>query len=301
MNRYFKMILGAGLACSLAACNQKAEFTTDSFVAFDATSLSVDENVGTLEIPVYAYTKDGDHTFPRGESANTTVTFEVVDGTAKNGVDFTVEPANGVLTFDGSSAGAIKVNVVNHEGVYTGNLDFSVRITGASDGYTLGGAREASVRINDLDPDPSGGSVEDIYGTYNATAEFAGTPLSWTLNIEPVGSDRYVIKVDVMVPLFVGYEGSGDVEGVISDDLSTISFHLPQESLLYPEDPDDPFVFVEYVGDFKINTQETDVIFTQESAGVFTSEQGIAAAALKAMSLYNGGGFDPGTLTLTKQ
>ena len=156
MNRYFKMILGAGLACSLAACNQKAEFTTDSFVAFDATSLSVDENVGTLEIPVYAYTKDGDHTFPRGESANTTVTFEVVDGTAKNGVDFTVEPANGVLTFDGSSAGAIKVNVVNHEGVYTGNLDFSVRITGASDGYTLGGAREASVRINDLDPDPSG-------------------------------------------------------------------------------------------------------------------------------------------------
>lgn len=295
------MILGAGLACSLAACNQKAEFTTDSFVAFDATSLSVDENVGTLEIPVYAYTKDGDYAFPRGESANTTVTFEVVDGTAKNGVDFTFEPANGVLTFDGSSAGAIKVNVVNHEGDYTGNLDFSVRITGASDGYTLGGAREASVRIKDLDPDPSGGTVEDIYGTYNATAEFAGEPLSWTLNITPVGADPNVIKVDVMVPLFTGYEGYGDVEGVISDDLSTITFTLPQESNLYTEDEDDPLVFVEYMGDFKINTNEVDVVFTQESAGVFTSEQGICAAALKAMSLYNGGGFDPGTITLTKK
>lgn len=301
MNRYFKILLGAGLACSLAACNQKAEYTTYSFVSFDATSLSVDEDAGILEIPVYAYTKDGDLAFPRGESANTTVTFEVVDGTAKNGVDFTVEPANGVLTFDGSSAGAIKVNVVNHEGVHTGNLDFSVRITGASDGYTLGGAREASVRINDLDPDPSGGTVEDIYGTYTATAEFDGDPLSWTLNISPVGTDPYVIKVDVMVPLFEGYEGNGDVEGVVSDDLSTITFHLPQESLLYPEDPDDPFVFVEYVGDFKVNTGEADVVFTQESAGVFTSEQGIVAVPLEAMALYVGGGFDPGTITLTKQ
>ena len=125
--------------------------------------------------------------------------------------------------------------------------------------------------------------------------------MSWTLNISPVGTDPYVIKVDVMVPLFEGYEGYGDVEGVVSDDLSTITFHLPQESNLYPEDPDDPFVFVEYVGDFKVNTGEADVVFTQEAAGVFTSEQGIVAAALKAMSLYNGGGFDPGTITLTKQ
>ena len=70
---------------------------------------------------------------------------------------------------------------------------------------------------------------------------------------------------------------------------------------LITEDEDDPLVFVEYMGDFRINTNEVDVVFTQESAGVFTSEQGICAAALKAMSLYNGGGFDPGTITLTKK
>ena len=300
MNRYFKMILGAGLACSLAACNQKAEFTTDSFVAFDATSLSVDENVGTLEIPVYAYTKDGDHTFPRGESANTTVTFEVVDGTAKNGVDFTFEPANGVLTFDGSSAGAIKVNVVNHEGVYTGNLDFSVRITGASDGYTLGGAREASVRIKDLDPDPSGLTIDDLYGTYSATAESMGAPVTWTFNISPVGADPYTVILDVMVPFLADYVGYVDIEGVISEDLSTITFHVPQETdLLY--DDGDPFVYCEYMGNMQLTTREGDIVFTQESAGVFTSEQGICAVPLVAMAAYNGSLLDPGTITFTKQ
>ena len=288
MNRYFKMILGAGLACSLAACNQKADFTTDSFVAFDATSLSVDENVGTLEIPVYAYTKDGDHTFPRGESANTTVTFEVVDGTAKNGVDFTVEPANGVLTFDGSSAGAIKVNV------------FSVRITGASDGYTLGGAREASVRINDLDPDPSGLTIDDLYGTYSATAESMGAPVTWTFNISPVGADPYTVILDVMVPFLADYVGYVDIEGVISEDLSTITFHVPQETdLLY--DDGDPFVYCEYMGDMKLSTREADIVFTAESAGVFTSEQGICAVPLVAMAAYNGSLLDPGTITFTKQ
>lgn len=300
MNRYFKMILGAGLACSLAACNQKADYTSCSFVAFDATSLSVDENVGTLEIPVYAYTKDGDYAFPRGESANTTVTFEVVDGTAKNGVDFTVEPANGVLTFDGSSAGAIKVNVVNHEGVYTGNLDFSLRITGASDGYTLGGAREASVRIKDLDPDPSGLTIDDLYGTYSATAESMGAPVTWTFNISPVGADPYTVILDVMVPFLADYVGYVDIEGVISEDLSTITFHVPQETnLLY--DDGDPFVYCEYMGNMQLSTREADIVFTAESAGVFTSEQGICAVPLVAMAAYNGSLLDPGTITFTKQ
>ena len=51
----------------------------------------------------------------------------------------------------------------------------------------------------------------------------------------------------------------------------------------------------------KLSTREADIVFTVESAGVFTSEQGICAVPLVAMAAYNGSLLDPGTITFTKQ
>lgn len=295
MNRYFKMILGAGLVLGLASCNQKAEFYTESFVSFDNTSIIVDEDAGTLNIPVYAYTKDGDFAFPRGDNANLTVTFEVVDGTAKKDVDFSVEPANGLLTFDGTSAASIKINVTDNSGVRTGDKNFIVRITGASGEYTLGGAREASVTIKDIDH-----PLASILGTYSASGVCYGTPYNWTVTLSPDESDESVVWVDAMTPFAVDYAGAMDVYGVVSKDLKTISFPAPQEtSLLY--DDDDPFVFCEYMGDLTISSAETNIVMTSDNNGGYTTDQGVIFIPLKAMSAYMGAFVDPETMKWTKQ
>ncbi len=291
LNRIFA---GAGVLAVLAACSQKAEFATSSFVSFDATSAEVAENAASLEIPVYAYAKNGELAFPRSESANTSITFEVVDGTAKNGTDFTVEPANGVLAFDGSSQSNITVKPVAHTGVRTGDLNFTIRIVGASDGYTLGGAREISVNIKDQDH-----PLANILGSYTATGDCMGTPMSWTLNLIADDEDESIVWVDAMVPFATSYLGYMDVYGVVSADLKTITFTTLQEtSLLYAEG--DPFVFLLYLGNLSLSGKESQVVFTQEEEGVFTTEEGVCFVPLGAMAAYNGALIEPGTMTWKK-
>ncbi len=294
MKKLSKILLGAGIVASLAACDRKAEFTTSSFVAFNASSAEVAEDAGSLQIPVYAYAKNGDYAFPRSESASTSVTFEIVDGTAVNGTDFTVEPANGVLTFSGSSEGSITVKPVDHDGERTGDLSFTIRLTGASDGFTLSGARELTVNIKDQDH-----PLSSILGTWNVSGSCVGTPMSWTATFSMDETDESIVWVDGMVPFVVNYAGYTSVYGVVSEDLSTITFQAPQEtSLLYAEG--DPFMFAEYMGNLKVNKEEATIVFTSDGQGGFTSEQGVCFVPFEAMSAYNGALIEPGTIHFTK-
>lgn len=221
MKKLSKILLGAGIVASLAACDRKAEFTTSSFVAFDATSVEVAEDAGSLQIPVYAYAKNGDYAFPRSESASTSVTFEIVDGTAVNGTDFTVEPANGVLTFSGSSEGSITVTPINHAGVRTGDLSFTIRITGASDGFTLGGARELTVNIKDQDH-----PLASILGTYLAESvpDYAqGYYFDITTTVAPVDGTSDQVTLSNLFPYLASAGFTHTVVGVVSEDLTTIT------------------------------------------------------------------------------
>lgn len=295
MNRYAKILMGAGLLISLAACNKRIDYETESFVVFTGSSAEVAENAGSLEIPVYAYAKNGDLAFPRTESVNTTVTFETVDGTARNGVDYTIEPASGVLTFNGSSEGSIKINVIDHPGERTGDLTFTLRLVSASDGFTLGGAHEMTVTIQDQDH-----PLASILGTYNATGVCLGSQMSWTATFTMDENDESIVWVDGMVPFVESYPGSASIYGVVSEDLSTITFHAPQETyLLYAEG--DPFVFCLYLGDLSLSTDETDIVFTSDGQGGFTSEQGVCFVPLGAMAAYNGALIEPGTIHFSKR
>ena len=100
--KYLAKICLAGLAfLSLAACSHVAQYTSEDFVAFRSSSFSANESAGSIKIPVIAYPQNG--------NPNTSVSFKVVEKTAKSGTDFTVEPASGVLNFTGAYCNYFRV------------------------------------------------------------------------------------------------------------------------------------------------------------------------------------------------
>lgn len=221
MNKlYFKIFAAAGVLFSLVACNHKAEYKTESFVAFGSSTVSVSEDAGSIEIPVYAYAKNGDYAFPRADAAKTTVTFEVVPGTAVEGKNYTIEPANGVLTFDGTtSEQKIVVKVVDHDGVIDPAVNFSIRITSASDGFTLGGLREVRVDIQDAD-----NPLAYLYGTYVAkgVADYRGTTKDITLTVSAVDGSMTEVQISGFVPGIDQLKPAA-LTGVVAGELLTIA------------------------------------------------------------------------------
>ena len=296
MKKLSKILLGAGIVASLAACDRKAEFTTSSFVAFNASSAEVAEDAGSLQIPVYAYAKNGDYAFPRSESASTSVTFEVVDGTAVNGTDFTVEPANGVLTFNGSSEGSITVTPVNHAGVRTGDLSFTIRLTGASDGYTLGGSRETTVTIRDLDH-----PLASILGSYTATGtdQMLGQG-SWTVTLSADESDESIVWVTGVNPLAASNNVSVPGTVTTADDGSfTITMPYGYDTGVQANAGTLVFCSCDYSGGYFVD-EEGQAVLTQTSTSPVTFYTEDSFGLYDRTYVYNGGFVLPGGVTWVK-
>lgn len=143
MKRLINILLTTACAAALFSCTHKYAFKSASYVIMEGTTFSVKENVGTVRIPVSAYNCDG---------LNGSVYFKVNDGTAVQGSDFTVEPASGVLNFTGNGTQYIDITIIEHAGVLTGNLKFSVELSNISGDITeIGGVYAASVEIQDND------------------------------------------------------------------------------------------------------------------------------------------------------
>lgn len=223
MNRSFvKIFVAAGLLFGLVACNQKAEFTTSAFVAFGSSSVNVSEEVGSIEIPVYAYAKDGDYAFPRGDKANTTVTFQVVPGSAVENENYTFEPQNGVLNISDTSATSIKINVIDHDGEINNTADFKIRILSATNGYTLGGIRETTVTIQDAD-----NPLAFLYGTYTASTPvldvMSGSSTTLVLTLSPVDDSNSEVLISGMSPTGDSVLGLDPVLGTVSGNIITVN------------------------------------------------------------------------------
>lgn len=220
MNKIIRIIAVSAAIISLASCSQKAEFQTSPFVRLNSSSLSVKEDVGSVQIPVYAYNDDW-LGFPR-KYANTSVNFDVVDMTAKKGVNYTVEPSNGVLTFDNSGVANITVNITNLVGEFTSDLKFKVVLTGASDGFTLGGLRENTVTIKDNDH-----PLAAILGTYtaNVTDTWGDSYVIRTV-VEPVDGSFTEVTMSDLCPWIITQGYTDKVHGVVSDDMSRITVEV---------------------------------------------------------------------------
>ena len=143
MKRFINILLTTACAAVLFSCTHEYAFKSNSYVMLGETSFSVKEDVGKVYIPVSAY---------NSKTYQGSVFFKVNNGTAIEGSDFTVEPANGVLTFDGNGTESIVISVIEHPGVLTGTLKFSLELTGVTGDITdIGGVYSATVEIKDND------------------------------------------------------------------------------------------------------------------------------------------------------
>lgn len=180
---FLAAMVAAGAAVS---CVRTDDFQTTSFAAFNSGSGSCSEDAGTVSIPVTIY--------PNGGNGSTEVSFTVTDGTAKQGANFTVTPANGILTFaEGETVKNITLNVVNREGIFDGNLKFTVTLTGATNDFVVSGVTSYEFTIADLDH-----PLSAILGTWTGKAtDYWGSTYSFNWQIEAVEDDATYTKVTV--------------------------------------------------------------------------------------------------------
>ncbi len=164
MKRFINILLTTACAAVLFSCTHEYAFKTTSYVIMEQTTFTVKEDVGTILIPVSSYNSN---------SLNGSVYFKVIDDTAVQGTDYTVEPESGVLTFSGNSTEYIKISVIEHAGELTGALKFSVELTSTSGDITdLGGISACQVEIQDNDVVVDWDFVE---GVWKATDDGSST------------------------------------------------------------------------------------------------------------------------------
>lgn len=274
--KYLAKICLAGLAfLSLAACSHVAQYKGEDFVAFRSSSFSSKESAGSFKIPVIAYPQNG--------NPNTSVSFKIVENTAKSGTDFTIEPATGVLNFTGDSLQYITVNVVDHDGVYTGDLTFNLQIESATNNYTFTHYNTVSVKIVDEDH-----PLLDLFGTYTmGGVVLSEAPAyqndSWDMEMGPYDGDVTRVWMDVVVPIcsskyYGSYFKRGKVKvyGVVSKDKTQISIPVPQKTPAHPDDlfsgftADDLFWLYKWDDDAGVFiTEPGNLVFTKQADGSF--------------------------------
>lgn len=281
MKNLFKIITSATVLAALFSCsglNETPVFEDSmTFVAFDKTSVTVDENAGTVSIPVTIASID-----PKA----VTVAYTVTDGTAKAGVNFNLKDPSAVLVFDGQTRTMnLELAIVDLTGEYTGDLSFSLSLV-APGNMKLGANSTCAVKISDLDH-----PLADILGTYTVTAEdFAQGAVNWTMTLSKDPSDVNVVWIDYVCPLAM--QGSMAVYANVSEDHKTISIPCGQET-------EDGLTFVEYTydnGHYAGSSGSVDMVST--TPGVFTTTQGIGM--IEGNSLYAGGVIIQGTTVWTK-
>lgn len=213
----FSIVLAGAL---IASCNIN-EYPTfddnDSFAAFTTASMTISEDGGTLNIPVHVTSLNG---------VATTVSYEFVNGSAVQGVDFEDASGNGTISFSaGEYEKYISVKILPHLGEFTGDRSFSVKFKSAGD-VKMGASSTCSVTINDIDH-----PLSAILGTYTAAGEsyFSG-PDTWTMTLIKDPTDVSKIWID---NIFGDASWAGDdmlFYGIVNEDMTNIAIPLGQES-----------------------------------------------------------------------
>ena len=215
MKTTYRILSCVVLLAAAVSCSHKADFTTYPFVCFNSgnASYAVNENDGKLVFPVSAHNVEG----------TTTVSFEVVPGTAIPGTHYTVEPANGTLTLSGNQSQNITLNIIDNPGVYTGNGSLTINLTSASGGVEVGLAKTIKCTIVDNDIPIDWAFVEGVWNAQDVT--LAGAP----------DGDAYKVKItkvdDTTLKLYNLWGGELDLVGEIEFDGSksaTILFPAAQ-------------------------------------------------------------------------
>lgn len=217
--------MAAAAVAGLAACSD-TEYKVVPFASLDLQAVTVDESeTETLvSIPVRVY----------NNKTGCTVSYSITDGSAVNGVNFKPLNDSGVLNFEaGADSLAISFYTTGAPGTFTGDQTFSVKLTDASDGVTLGTFSKCTVTIKDTDH-----PLSALFGKYTMYAVSLNTTDSfsyynWEMNMSPYDGDATRVWLDNVVlfsSAFNTYTGNCPVYGVVSDDRKTITIPLPQKT-----------------------------------------------------------------------
>jgi hypothetical protein len=214
---YFTMIASIAFlgGCEL---NDYPQFDdANAFVAFESEQLAVKENAGTLDVTVRLTSL---------KKISSTVTFEIIDSTAKQGVDFDLNGGASVLTFDGTNpVQSIQFTIKPHTGVFTGDRLFGIRITNPGS-VDLGTTTTTWVTVNDLDH-----PLAFILGEFNATAtSYFNGAQTWTVTLSKDPTD--VTKVWITNLVVGGSSAKSPVFGVVNDEKTTLKIPVGQEIAL---------------------------------------------------------------------
>ena len=212
--KYTACALALSAAFSCSKLNETPVFSSeDSFVAFDKSSFIVNENAGTISLPISIASID-----PMG----VTVAYEVVDGTATAGTNFNLVNQAATVVFDGKSrSSVIEIDIVDLAGTFTGDLSFSVNLVSAGD-LNIGHNKTCTITIADLDH-----PLSDILGTYTVAGEsYFNGPASWEGEFTKDANDLTKVWMRGLAPEFA--KSTTLIYGTVSEDHNTITIPLGQ-------------------------------------------------------------------------
>lgn len=210
-----RILTGLVLLVAASACNRVAEFTTYPHVCFDAgmASYSIKEDHGSLVLPVSTHNLQG----------ATTVSFEVVPGTAVAGTHYTVEPANGTLSFNGEQTQNITIHIIDNPGVYTGNATFTVNLVTASAPVELSAGKSIKCTVIDNDVPVDWAFVEGEWSAQDFKLSGAKDGDAYKVTIKKVN--------ETTLELVNLWGGNKSLEGTITfhpDNTATVLFAAKQ-------------------------------------------------------------------------
>ena len=266
MKKFYTIFLSAALTLFMVGCEGLNELPvfeeSESFASMPQSSFGVNEDCGQLVIPVQIACI---------KPVSTVVSYEIVEGTAKAGVNFKDTNKDAVLTFDGNTRQQnIVIDIINCAGQYDGDLDFSIKLLTAT-GLKISMENSCSVKIFDLDH-----PLASILGTYTGTAEDVGGPVTWSLNLTKDPKDVNVLWISSICPLH-----SASMKGVyanVSKDEATglYTLNIPcGQSVADDYQGEGELILCEtYISGGYYASNTSTIIFTQTATG-FESEQGM--------------------------
>lgn len=233
----------------------------DSFASITMSSGGIDENGGQLVIPVQVASIN---------PIKTSVAYEIVEETAKRGVNFKDTNTSGVLSFPGGEKGArvqnIVIDIINLAGQYTGDVTFTIKLVSAT-GINIGAENSCKVTIYDLDH-----PLADILGKYSATCTDVSGPMSFTLELLKDPKDPEIVWCNHLCPTTPST--FNNVYARVEGEKGSRKLIFPTGQVFQDSYQDDGAAILYIcVNDGGYQVGEGEIVFTQTPTG-FISENG---------------------------
>ena len=250
--KYLSFLLAG--AAMLASCdkNEPNVFDDkDAFVAFDAVSVSYDEDYSndgaTFKIPV---------TLASVKGIEETVKFELVTPDQKAavaGVNYELLTTTGVLSFNAENRTQYIEFKTMPDGEYTGDLKFSVKLL-ASETLAVGAESECTVTIADIDH-----PLTFMLGSYTATGvNYWNGPTTWTMTLYKDAEDDHKVWIDNLFEKADWADEDTRYYGIVSDDNTTLNIPFGQTTE-YTYSNGKPITLLGFDGENGYDTGSVDV------------------------------------------